>query len=236
MKELRHYFITGIAALLPLSITAFLFYFIVRQLGSLFRPLMKRAPLLVNWPDWVSTIVGFLFLLIIIVVVGAITTGVLGRLGMTMIDKLLRQVPVVREIYGSARQLTDAVFIKRSSLRKTVLAEYPSKGLYALGFVTTDEPIALPDGREAFWVFFPTAPNPTTGWLGIVPTDDMVETTMSIEEGLKLVVSGGLLSPGCGMAYNVRGANPAELGQKLECKSGKPAAATNSNTTDSTRG
>jgi len=229
MKELRHYFITGIAALLPLSVTVFLFYFIVRQLGSLFRPLLKRAPLLANWPDWVSIVLGFVFMLIIILVVGAIATGVLGRLGMAFIDKFLRQVPIVREIYGSARQLTDAVFIKRSSLRKTVLAEYPSKGLYALGFVTTDIPIVLPDGREAFWVFFPTAPNPTTGWLAIVPTDDMVETTMSIEEGLKLVVSGGLLKPDCGMVYNLTAAASAAGVPPTDCLPG------NSNTTNNTR-
>lgn len=229
MKELRHYFITGIAALLPLSVTVFLFYFIVRQLGSLFRPLLKRAPLLANWPDWVSIVLGFVFMLIIILVVGAIATGVLGRLGMAFIDKFLRQVPIVREIYGSARQLTDAVFIKRSSLRKTVLAEYPSKGLYALGFVTTDIPIVLPDGREAFWVFFPTAPNPTTGWLAIVPTDDMVETTMSIEEGLKLVVSGGLLKPDCGMVYNLTAAASAAGVPPTDCLPG------NSSTTNNTR-
>ena len=235
MKELRHYFITGIAALLPLSVTAFVFYFIVKQLGSLFRPLMKRAPLLINWPDWVSTIVGFAFLLIIIIVVGAIATGVLGRLAMTVIDKFLRQVPVVREIYGSARQLTDAVFIKRSSLRKTVLAQYPSKGLFAIGFVTTDEPVALPDGRAGYWVFFPTAPNPTAGWLSIVPAADLVETMMSIEEGLRLVVSGGLLKPESGIAYNVSAAETVVVAILSDDSPGEAAAAEDSNTTDSTR-
>jgi uncharacterized membrane protein len=193
MRNLRHYFITGVAALLPVSVTGFLVYFIVRELGSLFRPLLKRAVLIAPLPDWVATLAGFVFLLILILLVGAITSLTLGKLILGWFDKLLRQVPVVREVYGSARQLADAVFVQRSSLRKTVLAEYPSKGLFALGFVTTDETMKLPDGRPAVWVFFPTAPNPTTGWLAIVPIDEMTETGMSIEEGLKLVVSGGLL-------------------------------------------
>jgi uncharacterized membrane protein len=206
MKHLRHYFITGIAALLPVSVTIFLFYFIIRWAGSLFRPLLRHAVLLEPLPDWIATVVGFVFLLIIILVVGAIASGVLGRYALGWFDRVLRGIPVVREVYGSARQLTDAVFIKRSSLRKTVLAEYPSKGLFALGFVTTDELFILPDGRKALWVFFPTAPNPTTGWLGIVPVEDTTETQMSIEEGLKLVVSGGLLRPQSGY-----GAKPAKL-------------------------
>jgi uncharacterized membrane protein len=207
MKHLRHYFITGVAALLPVSVTIFLFYYIIRWAGGLFRPLLRHAALLEPLPDWVATLGGFVFLLIIILVVGAVASGVLGRYALGWFDKMLRGIPVVREVYGSARQLTDAVFIKRSSLRKTVLAQYPSKGLFALGFVTTDEPFHLPDGRTALWVFFPTAPNPTTGWLAIVPVDDTTETGMSIEEGLKLVVSGGLLKPLGGL-----GAKPAKLG------------------------
>jgi uncharacterized membrane protein len=209
VKHLRHYFLTGIAALLPVSVTGFLFYFIIKQAGSLFRPLLKRSVLLAPLPDWVATVMGFVFLLIIIIAVGAIASGVIGRYALGWFDKILRGIPIVREVYGSARQLTDAVFIQRSSLRKTVLAEYPSKGLFALGFVTTDEPFPLPDGRKALWVFFPTAPNPTTGWLAIVPLEDMTETGMAIEEGLKLVVSGGLLRPPGGTTY---GAKPAELG------------------------
>ncbi len=213
MKQLRYYFLTGIAALLPVSVTILLFYVIVTWAGGLFRPLLEHAPLIEPLPDWVATVMGFLFLLIVILVVGAIASGVLGRYALGWFDKIMRSIPVVREVYGSARQLTDAVFVKRSSLRKTVLAQYPSKGLYALGFVTTDEKFVLPDGREALWVFFPTAPNPTTGWLAIVPAEDTTETGMSIEEGLKLVVSGGVVRPEAAF-----GARPARLEQSVADK------------------
>jgi uncharacterized membrane protein len=195
VKTIRHYFLTGLAAVLPVSVTAFLFYIIVRELGSLFRPLLRRSVLLAPLPEWVATVMGFVFLLIIILIIGAVASGVIGRYALGWFDRLIRGIPVVRDVYGSARQLTDAVFISRRSLRKTVLAEYPSKGLYSLGFVTTDEPVFLPDGREAVWVYFPTTPNPTTGWLAIVPKGDVTETGMAIEVGLKMVISGGLLRP-----------------------------------------
>ena len=104
-------------------------------------------------------------------------------------------MPIVKSIYSSARQLTDAVFVSRSSLRKTVIAEYPRMGMFAVGFLTSDEKITLADGRKAFFVFFPTTPNPTSGWLALIPEAEVIETAMSIEDGLKLVVSGGVIKP-----------------------------------------
>ena len=196
MKELRHYFLTGIATLLPLSVTVFIFWFIVVRLGSLFRPLFKLHPWLERLPEWVSVLVGFVFFVIVVLVIGALASGIIGRLMLGWLDKLLKQVPIVKTIYSSARQLTDAVFVNRSSLRKTVIAQYPRQGMFAVGFLTSDDRITLADGRKALFVFFPTTPNPTSGWLALIPEDEVTQTSMSIEEGLKLVVSGGVIKPG----------------------------------------
>jgi uncharacterized membrane protein len=196
LKELRHYFLTGIATMLPLSVTVFIFWFIVVRLGSLFRPLFKLHPWLEHLPEWVSVLVGFVFFIIIVLVIGALASGILGRLLLGWLDKLLRQVPIVKTIYSSARQLTDAVFVNRSSLRKTVIAQYPRQGMFAVGFLTSDDLVTLADGRKALFVFFPTTPNPTSGWLALIPEDEVTQTSMSIEEGLKLVVSGGVIKPG----------------------------------------
>jgi uncharacterized membrane protein len=196
LRELRHYFLTGIATLLPVSVTVFIFWFIVVRLGSLFRPLFKLHPWLERLPDWVSVLVGFVFFLIVVLVIGALASGLIGQLMLGWLDKLLKQVPIVKTIYSSARQLTDAVFVNRSSLRKTVIAQYPRQGMFAVGFLTSDDRITLADGRKALFVFFPTTPNPTSGWLALIPETEVTETGMSIEEGLKLVVSGGVIKPG----------------------------------------
>jgi len=196
LKELRHYFLTGIATLLPLSVTVFIFWFIIVRLGNLFHPLFRVHPWLETLPDWVASLAGFILFMIIVLLTGWIASGLIGKLTLGWLDKVLKRVPVVKSIYTSARQLTDAVFVDRSSLRKTVIAEYPRHGVFAVGFLTSDDRIVLADGRLALFVFFPTAPNPTSGWLSLIPEADITETAMSIEEGLKLVVSGGVIKPG----------------------------------------
>ena len=195
MKELRHYFLTGVATLLPLSVTVFIFWFIIVRLGNLFHPLFRVHPWLERLPGWVATLAGFVLFIVLILLTGWIASGLIGKLSLGWLDKILQRVPIVKSIYSSARQLTDAVFVSRSSLRKTVIAEYPRMGMFAVGFLTSDEKITLADGRKAFFVFFPTTPNPTSGWLALIPEAEVIETAMSIEDGLKLVVSGGVIKP-----------------------------------------
>jgi len=195
LKELRHYFLTGVATLLPLSVTVFIFWLIIVRLGNLFHPLFRLHPWLERVPDWGATLAGFVLFILLVLLTGWIASGIIGRLTLGWLDRLLRQVPIVKTIYSSARQLTDAVFVNRSSLRKTVIAEYPRHGLFAIGFLTSDDRITLVDGRKTVFVFFPTTPNPTSGWLALIPEGDVTQTSLSIEEGLKLVVSGGVIKP-----------------------------------------
>ena len=195
MKELRHYFITGVATLLPLSVTVFIFWFIIVRLGNMFHPLFRVHPWLARLPGWVATLAGFVLFVLLVLLTGWIATGIIGRLTLGWLDKILQRVPIIKSIYSSARQLTDAVFVSRSSLRKTVLAEYPRQGMFAVGFQTNDERVTLPDGRKALLVFFPTTPNPTSGWLALIPEAEVTETSLTIEDGLKLIVSGGVIKP-----------------------------------------
>jgi len=195
MNHLRRYLISGIVTILPVGLTVFVFWFLVSNLGSIFRPLVSNSVWLSRLPGWLTTLAGFVFLVIIILVVGALASGIFGRWFVHNVDRFMRRLPFIRAIYGSAREMTDAVFVKRSSLRKTVLAEYPRPGMWAVGFLTSDQGVPLPDGRPALFVFFPTAPNPTSGWLALIPESDITATGMSIDDGLKLVVSGGVIRP-----------------------------------------
>lgn len=196
MSRLRRYFLTGLATLLPLGLTVFAVWFLVSNLGRILRPLLVLAPWIQRLPGWVVTLAGFVGLVILTVLIGALTSGIVGREFVRRLDRLFQRLPLAREIYGSARQLTDAVFVQRSSLRRTVLAEYPRAGVFAVGFLTSEERVMLPDGRPGLMVFFPTSPNPTSGWLALIPESDVRDAGMSIEEGLKFVVSGGLVRPG----------------------------------------
>jgi len=148
LREIRHYFLTGVATLLPLSVTVFVFWFITVRLGNLFHPLFKVHPWLTRHvPDWGATLAGFALFIVIVLLTGWVASGLIGRLALGWLDRVLKRVPIVKSIYTSARQLTDAVFVDRSSLRKTVVAEYPRHGMFAVGFLTSDDRLTLADGR-----------------------------------------------------------------------------------------
>jgi len=195
MNEIKRLFITGLVTLIPVAITMLIFYFFISYLGSIFRPLLSSHPLLHNLPVPLLSVFGFILLLVIILAIGGLTEGLFGRWFLQLIDDALARIPLVRDVYGSARQLTQSIFVDKKSLRKTVLAEYPRKGCYAIGFLMVEERIDLGNNKKGIFVFLPTTPNPTTGWLALLPEDEVIETDMSIEQGLKLVVSGGVVFP-----------------------------------------
>lgn len=195
MGRLQRHFITGLVALLPLGITLFVFWFIITQLGNLCAGLLRYLPGVTHLPEWTLTILGFLLLLVVVLGVGALTSSLLGRWMMEKVERFFRHLPLVRGIYSSARQLTDAIFVDRRALKRVVVVEYPRKGIYSLGFVTFEEEIGCGPGRKGLFVFLPSTPNPTTGWLILFPVEEIYETGLSVEEGMKLIVSGGIVSP-----------------------------------------
>lgn len=195
MGRFQRYFITGLAALLPLGATLFVFWFIITRLGNLFGGPLRYLPVVTRCPEWVLTLLGFVSLLMLILGVGALTSSLLGRWVMGRVERFFGRLPLVRSIYSSARQLTDAIFVNRRSLKRVVVVEYPRRGVYSLGFVTFEEEIGFGPDRKGIFVFLPSTPNPTTGWLILFPVEEIYETGLSVEEGMKLIVSGGIVSP-----------------------------------------
>lgn len=193
MKRIRRYFLAGIAAILPLSFTIFILWFLVSRFGSLLSPLISLLPFLSHLPPQLLSLLGFLILIVLIIAIGAFTSGILGKWLFGFFEDLFSTLPIVKSIYGSAKQLTNTILIDRKSLKKIVIAEYPRKGIFTLGFLMLEDAIVLSDGREYKFVFFPSTPNPTSGWLSIIPKEDIKEMNISVDEGLKLIVSGGIV-------------------------------------------
>ncbi|MEO0073073.1 MAG: DUF502 domain-containing protein [candidate division WOR-3 bacterium] len=195
LRRLRGYFLAGLAISLPLGLTLAATWFIVSLVGNLPSPLLRWLPGLAQLPQWLLTLIGFLALITLVTAIGALATGFIGNRLLRWLDQLMQRLPLAREIYSSARQLTDAVFVQRSSLRRVVIVEYPRRDMFAIGFVTSETRFFLPDGRPALTVFIPSAPNPTSGWLALVPENQVYDCNLTIEQGLKLVVSGGMVRP-----------------------------------------
>ena len=147
-------------------------------------------------------IIGILITVLIIYVVGIIATNLAARRLFLYVESLILRVPIVKMIYGSARQLLVSFRVTGNrTFSKVVMIEYPRRGIWTVGFVTSEEEHRIIPGNDdggisTVTVFLPTTPNPTSGWLVLTPRDEVRVLEMSIEEGLKFVVSGGIVSPG----------------------------------------
>lgn len=195
LSKIRRYFITGLVALLPLGVTAFIAWFFISKLGGMGSIFLKYIPGIARLPQALLTVIGFIIFILFLVGVGAVTSGLFGRWFFPVMEKFFSNLPFLKGIYTSTRQLTDAVLVDQKSLKQVVFVEYTRKGVFMIGFITQDGEIDLGRGRKGLTIFLPSTPNPTTGWLTIVPADEVYPTTLSVDEGLKMIVSGGVVTP-----------------------------------------
>lgn len=184
-EGLRKTFHAGLLVILPLAVTYALIRWLLAILDSLVGPAAGvltglRAPGL-----------GLLGGILLILLTGLLARNVLGRRVIARMDRLMLRIPLARTIYGAAKQITEAVFDgQRAAFRQVVLVEWPRKGLYAIGFVTGEDLSA--SGKQLLRIFIVSAPNPTTGLLVIAPASEVVPLNLSVEQALRIVVSGGL--------------------------------------------
>ncbi|WP_084405629.1 DUF502 domain-containing protein [Alteribacter aurantiacus] len=141
--------------------------------------------------------IGFIVTLLLVAWIGALKRKGTKEEAFTGVDRFFRKVPVVNYIYGSVDQLINAFTQERSSFQKVVMVEYPRKGVYTLGFLTgeTKGEVQRITQKDSINVFLPTTPNPTSGWLVVVPLEDVTILSMTVEEGLKFIISGGVVVP-----------------------------------------
>jgi uncharacterized membrane protein len=147
----------------------------------------------------VAPVVGLVLTVLFVYLFGLLAGNLVGRRLWAAVETAILRIPVIKGIYGASRQLLDAISVtSKGGFSKVVLIEYPRSGLWAVGFVTNDagHRIGQPGkARSAVAVFLPTTPNPTSGWVVFAPLDDVLVLDMSVEEGMKLVVSGGIVMP-----------------------------------------
>jgi uncharacterized membrane protein len=208
LGRLRQGFFTGLAIVTPLVFTLWVLNILFGLVHGFSTPFILRilrlwgVPL-VNDPaftTYVAPLIGALVTLLLILLLGLFATNFLGRRIVGAFDRLMLRIPVIKGIYGAARQLLDAFKTTSTTFQRVVAVEYPRPGILTVGFVardgavlrTTGEPRRLP-GRTL--VFLPTTPNPTSGWMAAVPDDEVIPLDLTVEEGIKLVVSGGIVLP-----------------------------------------
>jgi uncharacterized membrane protein len=188
-NTIRNRIFAGIIVIVPLAITFYIFKFILSFLDSFAAPLIEKI-LKHHIPG-----LGILITLIFTYLVGLLTANVAGKKIVAFGESILSSLPVIKNVYGGAKQLIAAFsFAGKSKFNRVILVVFPRKGLWSIGFVTKDF-LFEHENKPMISIFVPTTPNPTTGFYLILPKQDIVNTKLSIEEGVKLVVSGGIIAP-----------------------------------------
>lgn len=201
MARLRNYFLTGFIVCAPLAITAYLTWSFIGWADSWVKPYIPPAYNPDSYLPFAIPGFGLIVALVLITLIGFLTANFIGRTIVGYGEELLGRMPFVRSVYRGLKQILETVLSERSNTFKKVgLIEYPRKGLWAIVFIATEgegEVQAMLDDAagQTIAVFLPTTPNPTSGFLLYVPATDIVPLEMTVEDGAKLVISAGLVSP-----------------------------------------
>ena len=197
---LRASFLTGLVVIAPVGMTIWLMSTLVGWVDGFVLPLV---PYWFNPEKYIGINlrgVGVIIFLFFTIFVGWVAKGLIGRSLILFGESLVERMPVVRTIYSGVKQIAETVFAQSErSFEKACLIQYPRKGIWAIGFISTTAKGEIAHraetGGELLSIFLPTTPNPTSGFLLFVPREDVIELDMTVEESAKLVISAGLVYP-----------------------------------------
>jgi len=198
--SLRASFFTGIVVIAPVGLTIWLLWSVMGWIDSVVLPLVPHTFRPEQYIGINLRGVGLIIFLLFTIVVGWIAKGILGRSLISFAESLVERMPVVRTVYSGIKQISETVFAQSErSFEKACLVQYPRKGIWAIGFISTTAKGEIAKRAETSGglvsVFLPTTPNPTSGFLLFVPEEDVIELEMSVEDSAKLVISAGLVYP-----------------------------------------
>ena len=197
---LRSSFFTGIVVILPIGLTIWLIWTLIGWVDGFVLPLVPETIQPEKYIGINLRGVGVIIFLIFTIIVGWVAKGLIGRSLILWGEGLVNRMPVVRSIYSGAKQIAETVFAQTErSFEKACLIEYPRRGIWAIGFISTNAKGEVSQtaatSSQLMSVFVPTTPNPTSGFLLFFPKDDVIELDMSVEDAAKLVISAGLVYP-----------------------------------------
>jgi uncharacterized membrane protein len=191
VRIVRNKFLTGLLTLLPIYITYLLLRFIIGIAPNI--PYLRTIPYLSD-NEILVNIIEFIGALIVIFIIGIVVSNVVGKRLFSLFENIMERVPLINTIYTSSRQIMQTLTMPgKGSFKQVVLIEYPRKDLWTLAFVTAYS--KSKSNEQYVHVFLPTTPNPTSGFMLFVKEKDVKPSGMTVEEGLKTLISGGMIAP-----------------------------------------
>ncbi len=196
--RLRNYFLTGIIVTAPIALTIYLTWQFIDWVDSQAIPLLPAKYNPENYLPFSLPGLGLVIMAVILTFVGFLTANIFGRTLLKTGERLVNRMPVVRTIYGALKQVLETVLSQSSnSFRQAVLVEYPRRGIWTVAFVTgdTEGEVAECLDKDMINIYVPTTPNPTSGFLLMVPRQDLIFLKMPVEEAAKYIISIGVIAP-----------------------------------------
>ena len=203
LVHIRRHLFRGLLLVLPLAVTAWVIQLLFGIVSRNATPRLQRlvGSIGIEAPGGpvgsaFFAVASVLITAALIYTVGVIGSNFTGRRWLRWFESWILRVPLVRNVYGPLRQLLDSLGSDRKKkFSRVVLVQYPRLGLWTMGFVTTEKRHSFAGDKQKVPVFLPTTPNPTSGWLVFADEDDLVTLDLSVEESIKLIVSGGIVGP-----------------------------------------
>lgn len=202
--RVKRYLITGLLTFMPLWVTWLVFKFIVGFLADLGAPLVAAFVGALGWVSpqvadqlghgWVTYVLALVLTLATLYLLGFLANRMIGQRLLHAFDSLLQRIPLVQTIYGGTKKLMTVLQQKPSGAQRVVLVDFPRKGMKVVGFVTR---VMQEEGtgRDMAAVYIPTTPNPTGGYLEVVPLDELTPTDWTMDQAMAFIISGGAVAP-----------------------------------------
>lgn len=200
----QRYLITGVLTVIPIWVSWLVFEFVFKQLSEIGMPLVQMisglleqvmpTPALLTAAIWFQPALAAVLTLVAFYLLGGIATMVIGKRLLSLVDWVMNQIPLIQTVYNGLKKLLSVLQQKPESVKRVVMIPFPSPEMRAVGFVTQ----VFKDhhtGQELAAVFMPTTPNPTTGFLEIVPLDKIISTDWTMDEAMSFIISGGTIAP-----------------------------------------
>ena len=196
-KNMNKYIFAGIMSIIPIALTLWiiknLFLFFSIPGKTIISYIFINQNLNSNIFIYLEHLLGFILTIVFLYFLGLIVSNVLGKKIYSLFERIINKIPIVSKVYKSIKQITSTMSMPNSkAFQKVVLIEYPKKDLWTICMVTGE---TIKDGEKCYNIFVPTTPNPTSGYLLFVKQKDTRKIDISVEEGLKIIISGGMLGP-----------------------------------------
>ena len=196
-NKIKNSFLAGLATIVPLALTVYVLQIVLKITitlgGKVSEPLKQFVDVTFPGFNLLSSIIGLIFVIIALILVGALARNVLGKRVVKWLESMFKNIPLIGMIYTTTKQIMESISGGGAhSFEKVVYIQYPRKNIWTLGFVTGESTNQL--NEEFYHLFVPTTPNPTSGVFLIIPKEDTLDAEINVEEGFRMIVSSGIVS------------------------------------------